>query len=672
MVNHGFSTAALFLVGGHAHRPPRLAADRRLRRPAARHPAARRRLPGGRPVQPRAARAVQLRQRDPGAGRHVPPATRRPGSSRPRASCCPRCTSCSPTSGCSPARPATTPPDGGTWTAREAWVIAPLIAVIVVLGFYPKPVLDVLNPAVDRTMQQAGWPTRRPRTAPSPRGGRRDRRAGRAAGAVRVPGRHVQRAVGELPGGAADAGGVRRRGGVRPGRGVRAARAAARLAAGPEPGDPGRRAGCGHRRRDQRPAGQHPRRRRHRRLAGRCSCRAPSCAGAARGADRWPTARRRPADAFAPQASAVPGSPRRDAARRAGLEQTEVFPLLLFAVGGMLLFPAAGDLLTMFVALEVLLAAAVPAVRAGPAPPAAVAGSLAEVLPARRVLLGVLPVRRGAALRLRRLGPAGRHLRGGGARRPARTGCCCWAPRCWRVGLLFKVGAVPFHAWTPDVYQGAPTPVTGFMAACTKVAAFGALLRVLYVALPATRWDWQPALGRSPSSPWCSARSSRSCRPTSSGCSRTPRSRTPGSSWSGWWRWTGGGHRRGAVLPARLRLQHDRRLRGGHAGARLGGRRRDGGEATHLSQWAGLGRRSPVLARRLHPVPAGFRRYPADQRLHRQVRRVLRRRRQRRRRARRRRGAGQRDRRVLLRPGDRADVLQPSPPVPPPSSSPRG
>src|SRR5450756_1984290 len=37
------------------------------------------------------------------------------------------------------------------------------------------------------------------------------------------------------------------------------------------------------------------------------------------------------------------------------------------------------------------------------------------------------------------------------------------------VGLLFKVGAVPFHSWTPDVYQGAPTPITGFMAACTKI-----------------------------------------------------------------------------------------------------------------------------------------------------------------------------------------------------------
>ena len=50
------------------------------------------------------------------------------------------------------------------------------------------------------------------------------------------------------------------------------------------------------------------------------------------------------------------------------------------------------------------------------------------------------------------------------------------------IGLLFKTAAAPFHVWTPDVYQGAPTPITALMAACTKVAAFGALLRVLYVA----------------------------------------------------------------------------------------------------------------------------------------------------------------------------------------------
>jgi NADH-quinone oxidoreductase subunit N len=62
------------------------------------------------------------------------------------------------------------------------------------------------------------------------------------------------------------------------------------------------------------------------------------------------------------------------------------------------------------------------------------------------------------------------------------------------VGLLFKVSAVPFHSWTPDVYQGAPTAVTAFMAAGTKVAAFGALLRLFYVAFGANRSEWLPMI----------------------------------------------------------------------------------------------------------------------------------------------------------------------------------
>jgi NADH-quinone oxidoreductase subunit N len=60
---------------------------------------------------------------------------------------------------------------------------------------------------------------------------------------------------------------------------------------------------------------------------------------------------------------------------------------------------------------------------------------------------------------------------------------------------LFKAAAVPFHVWTPDVYQGAPTPVTALMAACTKVAAFGALLRVFQVAFARSSWDFTPVLG---------------------------------------------------------------------------------------------------------------------------------------------------------------------------------
>src|SRR5436853_844619 len=62
------------------------------------------------------------------------------------------------------------------------------------------------------------------------------------------------------------------------------------------------------------------------------------------------------------------------------------------------------------------------------------------------------------------------------------------------VGLMFKASVAPFHTWTPDVYQGAPTPVTGFMAACTKIAAFGAILRVLYVGFGTSEWSWRPLI----------------------------------------------------------------------------------------------------------------------------------------------------------------------------------
>ena len=62
------------------------------------------------------------------------------------------------------------------------------------------------------------------------------------------------------------------------------------------------------------------------------------------------------------------------------------------------------------------------------------------------------------------------------------------------VGLLFKGSVGPFHAWTPDVYQGAPTPITAFMAACTKVAAFGGIMRVLSVGLESTQWEWRGIL----------------------------------------------------------------------------------------------------------------------------------------------------------------------------------
>jgi NADH-quinone oxidoreductase subunit N len=63
------------------------------------------------------------------------------------------------------------------------------------------------------------------------------------------------------------------------------------------------------------------------------------------------------------------------------------------------------------------------------------------------------------------------------------------------VGLGFKMSAAPFHQWTPDVYEGAPTPVTGFMAAATKVAALVLTLRFLTTAFPSEAELWTITLG---------------------------------------------------------------------------------------------------------------------------------------------------------------------------------
>jgi NADH-quinone oxidoreductase subunit N len=62
------------------------------------------------------------------------------------------------------------------------------------------------------------------------------------------------------------------------------------------------------------------------------------------------------------------------------------------------------------------------------------------------------------------------------------------------VGLAFKASVAPFHQWTPDVYQGAPTPITAFMAVATKAAAFAIFLRLFYQALGLAQLDWAPAL----------------------------------------------------------------------------------------------------------------------------------------------------------------------------------
>ncbi|QNG21597.1 NADH-quinone oxidoreductase subunit NuoN [Rhodococcus triatomae] len=199
------------------------------------------------------------------------------------------------------------------------------------------------------------------------------------------------------------------------------------------------------------------------------------------------------AGAFTPQAAAIPGTVAEKEATRAGVVQTEVFPLLMFAVGGMLLFPASGDLLTMFVALEVLslplyLLCGLARRRRLLSQEAALKYFLLGAFSSALFLYGVALLY-GYAGTVSLTGIADAIAADAGDETMVLIGIALVT-----VGLLFKVGAVPFHSWVPDVYQGAPTPITAFMAATTKVAAFGATLRLFYVALPELDWDWQPVL----------------------------------------------------------------------------------------------------------------------------------------------------------------------------------
>ncbi|WP_456695705.1 NADH-quinone oxidoreductase subunit NuoN [Aeromicrobium sp. P5_D10] len=196
---------------------------------------------------------------------------------------------------------------------------------------------------------------------------------------------------------------------------------------------------------------------------------------------------------FTGRAADAPGSPAEAEAVKARLEHSEVFPLALFALVGMMLFATSNDLLTMFVALEVL------------SLPLYILCGLAR----RRRLLS-----QEASLKYFLLGAFssvfflyGVALAYGYAgsfelsaidlavtNRAGSENMLLAATALMAVGLLFKIGAAPFHTWTPDVYQGAPTPVTAFMAAGTKAAAFLALLRVFYVGFGGSQWDWRPTI----------------------------------------------------------------------------------------------------------------------------------------------------------------------------------
>lgn len=196
---------------------------------------------------------------------------------------------------------------------------------------------------------------------------------------------------------------------------------------------------------------------------------------------------------FVAQASAIPGSREEQESTSKGSIQTEIYPLLSFALAGMMLFTCASDLITLFVALEVF-----------SLPLYLLAG-----LSRRRRLLS-----QEAALKYFLLGAySSAFFLFGAAFLYGISGSVYLVDISSAVsggygndvfvliglifisvGLLFKISAVPFHAWTPDVYQGAPTSVTAFMAAATKVAAFGAILRIFYVVFSPIANQWRPII----------------------------------------------------------------------------------------------------------------------------------------------------------------------------------
>ncbi|AXT83914.1 NADH-quinone oxidoreductase subunit NuoN [Aeromicrobium sp. A1-2] len=197
--------------------------------------------------------------------------------------------------------------------------------------------------------------------------------------------------------------------------------------------------------------------------------------------------------AFTGRAADAPGSAAEAEAVKNRVEHTEVFPLALFALVGMMLFATSNDLLTMFVALEVLslplyLLCGLARRRRLLSQEAALKYFLLGAFSSVFFLYGIaLAYGFAGSFRLSDIDLAVTNRTGG-------ENMLLAAIALMAVGLLFKIGAAPFHTWTPDVYQGAPTPVTAFMAAGTKAAAFIALLRVFFVAFGGSSWDWRPII----------------------------------------------------------------------------------------------------------------------------------------------------------------------------------
>lgn len=294
-------------------------------------------------------------------------------------------------------------------------------------------------------------------------------------------------------------------------------------------------------------------------------------------------------DPFTPSGASVPGSEVERVLTLQRVQQTEVYALTLFAAGGMMVMVSANDLLTMFVALEVL----------------SLPLYLLSTLSRRKRLLSHESGMKyfllgafasafflyGAALVYGASGSLNlAEIDAGVSGRVGVDGLLLVGMGLVAVGLLFKISAVPFQFWTPDVYQGAPTVVTGFMAAATKAAAFIALMRVFYVALGGLVADWTVLL-------WVVAALTMLLG------SVVALSQTDVKRMLAYSSIAHAGFLLVGMLAADSAgtgsvlfylVAYGLTTIGAFAVVTLV--RDAGGEATHLSQWAGLGRKSPLVA----------------------------------------------------------------------------
>jgi NADH-quinone oxidoreductase subunit N len=175
---------------------------------------------------------------------------------------------------------------------------------------------------------------------------------------------------------------------------------------------------------------------------------------------------------------------------RMEIKRGEFYPLLLYSISGMVLMAQAADLIVVFLALELL---SIPLyILAGIARP----DPSSEEAALKYFLLGAFAggfVVYGVALGFGATGTTS--LAGIVASIEAGTAdliLLLVGAGLILIGLGFKVAIVPFHMWTPDVYQGAPTPLTAFMAVGAKAAGFAALLRIFLTALPELSADLVP------------------------------------------------------------------------------------------------------------------------------------------------------------------------------------